>query len=266
MVPQPLEVDVVHEGASLLGPTLIAIGGVAAAALTAGLTVITANRRHRVQLEQDRILQEAQLDHDRQVRGQQLQHDQEALLNQLQHDREMRHRENVQRFLDSAVERERQFRYSVEDFARKMLRAENWRSDLESSEYAASDPDWAKGEIAERREQLMELQNRTLDLHSDRLDDSVLLTVRMGGHEVAKCHGDAVNSIGEMLSCIGVGLSGDWGLRTPEQKRNEKEAAEKVTSTQAAFLQACKRWYAPRRPEPADDDIRAGNRDRGSVN
>lgn len=251
MLPQPLEVDVAHEGASLLGPVLIAIGGVIAAALTAGLTVVTANRRHRIQLEQDRILQEAQLQHDRQVRHQQLANDQETLRHQLKHDREMRHRENVQRFLDGAVEREWQFRYAVEGFVREVARAERWRSDLES-EGMADGPEEVGAEIVKRQRKLLERLQQLVELHSERLDDSVLLSVRMGNHELPKLHQDSIEAIGKKLNTVGVGLSDEWTLRTTGQRRSEEEAEDRVGSAQVSFLRACKRWYDPQSaPEAA---------------
>jgi hypothetical protein len=219
-MPQPLEVDVVQEGASLIGPILIGLGAVAAAVLTA----LTANWRHRKQLAHDRELQKKQLEHDRVLRRE-----------ELEHDREMRKRENARVVLDEVLSNERALRHAANDFFDAVDKAEVEQLRLQKE---GADQDSNKLERLHR--ETLECRMKLHELLADAHYDTVKLLVRMGGHSVVELYEAIADTISERVDAL---ETGERTLRTSQEKEADRQAAKRINDAQVEFLAACVGWH-----------------------
>lgn len=233
VLPQPLAIDVVHEGSSLSGPIFIALGALAAAILTA----VTANIRHRRQLSHDRDLQVKQLEHHRDLHRQELEHDRDLHREQLQHDRSMRRRENARRILDEVIVNERTLRNTADDFF----------TAVESSERERSEIDSGVGNLDATQSRVSAIEAKVLDkraeLHSQLADayaDSVKLRIRFGDDDLVEMYGAIADRIRERVDALG---SDNSSPRTEDQKARDGELEEQISDAQSAFLAACSAWH-----------------------
>jgi hypothetical protein len=254
VLPQPFEVDVSHEGASLVGPILVAVGAIIASGLTAALTVLFANRRHREQLKADRdlhldqlradrVLQKDQLEHDRGLQLQQLEANEKRLERQLAYDREIRFREAVQGFLDEVLERERSLRYFLDEYVYAVDRAEDRRLQIESDSDLSGD---AKTErIKGLHEELLKKRTEASRRIFDAIGDSILLRIRTGQNDVVVKHGAVLSAMRARIETIPAG--DDWQLRSDRQKEEEATAEEESLKPNGSFFRPAEPGTKPGR-------------------
>lgn len=219
-MPQPFEVEVVRESASLAGPIFIGLGALAAAVITA----LTANWRHQKQLTHDRELHTKQLEQDRGLRRE-----------EFEHDRRMRQRENIRVVLDDVLADERVLRRAANDFFDELDEVEAKRINLEEegASFEGVELDRLYEPVLKFR---IELHKYLAEAHYD----SVKLRVRMGNDPLVDAHESIANTIEKRLD----GAEGEgWPVRTADQRETDRRNEELVDDAQTQFLVACANWH-----------------------
>lgn len=202
-MPEPAQVIVVRESASLLGPILIASG----ALLAAILTVLTANWRHRKQLE-----------HDQEV--------QRALLRQ---DRELRYREHVQQVLDTAMDQAAQAVLTIADGAR-------------TTEAIEADPARRRGQGLKLEKTHMAASRDSFRALTEARSTLLRLLLRFGGESDVTETLDAL--LRALKRRVDAFVEAEQRMRTEEEKAADRRLAEEIHASQAAFHRACAKWHA----------------------
>jgi hypothetical protein len=226
---QPLEVSVVHENTSLVGPVLVAVGAIVASGLTAFLTVLFANRRLLAQLEGERELQRDQLDHARSLHQEQLDASRERFEAQLKSDREIKFREARRAFLDGVLERERAGKLALDSFLRAVETAESTPPDTDELTESSDQP-----------AELLAKEAKAIDAFSGLFGDSVLLTVRLGFGALADSHEKVVKAI--QIAQRSISLEEPLAARTHQHREATARAKEKADDLHTEFLLACQKW------------------------
>jgi hypothetical protein len=233
---QPFEVELVGGEwwaalIPLVGPFVIALGALAGA----WLTVRTADRRHRAQLEHDQDLQQRRLEHDRKLRRL-----------ELEHDRTLRYREHVYGILDDVIERTQELVSSVNMWDHRITTTESDRSEFELREREAPTDVDRENVRRKRVERDFELLRERAELYTSLANgwgDNIRLSLRLGKHhDLAKLHEgllEALKSRAEVVSTDVPPLVN----RTTEQIKADEQRMDQISDAQASFLEACEAWH-----------------------
>ncbi len=206
------KVVVVHESASLLGPILLAAGAVAAA----GITVLTANWRHRKQLE---------------------------------HDRGERNRDHIRDSIDAAVVGAGEAIHDVTSYVTESEHFHRWIAQLRKAhtikskdqdvEDPVGEPELEHPDYEEREQALIESLENGWAKNQKMRRDNLRLEIRLGKtHEIVREH-DALREHLERWR----GLAGSPNEDETKKEEIDPEISE-IGETFARLRRACQVWFA----------------------
>ncbi len=238
MFPQPFKVELIGSEwwevlIPLVGPFVIALGALGGA----WLTVRTADKRHKKQLEHDQELQQQRLEHDRQLR---------AL--ELEHDRTLRYREHVYRVLDDVIERTQGLVNSINQWDHQFTTAEADRSEFERREGEAETQADEESARKSRLDRDLNLLYERADLYSSISEgwgDNIRLRLRLGQHDVVALHEQLLEALESRVDAVRVDVP-PVENRDAEQVEFDQQLMARIGNAQGQFLKACEAWHLNR--------------------
>jgi hypothetical protein len=235
MFPQPFEVELVDQEwwgvlIPLVGPFVIALGALGGA----WLTIRTADKRHREQLEHDQQLQQQRLEHDRQLRSA-----------ELEHDRTLRYREQVYRVLDDVIERTQDLVTTFNRWDDKIIHAEADRSEFERRERETESQASREAARKSRLDSDVDLLYERAELYRSLASgwaDNIRLRLRLGSHQVVVSHHELLEALEARLEAVDQDVP-PVRNRNMEQVEADEQLMAQIGRHQSLFLKACEEWH-----------------------
>lgn len=220
---------VLFQLAPLLGSLFVAV----VAAYAARLAAITANKRHREQLE-----------HDAERQRKQLAHDTERQREELAHDRDMRSLEHARDAVDKAMELADQVHTRIQEVLSSVDPLESHRIEFQETfphDDVASDRKAAEKKALRRREnefreELIDARRGMVEMHSAGFG----LSLRLGAaHPLRGKYRDLVTARSELLNALAVSRNRQ---QDADEKAALKNAHEKANRSYAELIGAGEAW------------------------